>query len=41
VLSPAQVERDKNLMAEIVAVLGKEAYDTLSLEDHWMLDLFI
>jgi hypothetical protein len=32
---------NKNLMVEIVAVLGKEAYDALSLEDHQMLDLFI
>jgi hypothetical protein len=26
-------------MVEIVAVLGKEAYNALSLEDHRMLDL--
>jgi hypothetical protein len=41
VLSPAQVERNKNLIFEIVAVLGKEAYNGLSLEDHRMLDLCI
>jgi hypothetical protein len=28
-------------MVEIVAVLGKEAYDALSLKDHWMSELFI
>ncbi|KAF7336494.1 hypothetical protein MSAN_02304100 [Mycena sanguinolenta] len=41
-LSPAQqAERDKNLMAEIVSVLGKEAYDALAPEDRRTLDLFI
>ncbi|KAJ6454999.1 hypothetical protein C8R45DRAFT_770416, partial [Mycena sanguinolenta] len=41
-LSPAQqAERDKNLMAEIVSVLGKEAYDALPPEDRRTLDLFI
>ncbi|KAF7362668.1 hypothetical protein MVEN_00616100 [Mycena venus] len=41
-LSPAeQAERDKHLMTEIVAVLGKEAYDALSPEDRRTLNLFI
>jgi hypothetical protein len=41
VLSPAeQVEHNKNLIAEIVAVLEKEAYNALSPKDHQMLDLF-
>ncbi|KAJ7021484.1 hypothetical protein C8F04DRAFT_1314480 [Mycena alexandri] len=42
VLSPAeQTDRDAKLMAEIVAVLGKEAYNALSPEDRRALDLFI
>ncbi|KAJ7664801.1 hypothetical protein B0H17DRAFT_850894, partial [Mycena rosella] len=41
-LSPAeQTDRDAKLMKEIVAVLGKEAYDALSPEDCQTLDLFI
>ncbi|KAJ6542533.1 hypothetical protein DFH09DRAFT_855131, partial [Mycena vulgaris] len=38
-LSPAR--HDKALMAEIIASLGKEAYDALSPEDRRRLDLFI
>ncbi|KAJ7719825.1 hypothetical protein B0H16DRAFT_1794260 [Mycena metata] len=41
-LSPAeQTDRDGKLMAEIVAVLGKEAYDALSPEDRRAMDLFV
>ncbi|KAJ7669569.1 hypothetical protein B0H17DRAFT_887150, partial [Mycena rosella] len=41
-LSPQeQSQHDKNLMAEIVEVLGKAAYDTLVPEDRRRLDLFI
>ncbi|KAJ6536941.1 hypothetical protein B0H19DRAFT_1270627 [Mycena capillaripes] len=41
-LSPAeQTERDVKLMKEIVAVLGKEAYDALCPEERRRLDLFV
>jgi hypothetical protein len=39
--SAEQAEHDKNLMAEIVAVRGKEAYDVLSPKDNQMLDHFL